>query len=374
MTVHIRADALRDFCAEAFEHVGCSPEEARRVAASLVDANLTGHDSHGAIRIPRYLDWVRSGDIVPDQTIERLVDTPSIAVVDGRSGFGQTVAPQAVDLGVEKARTMGLASISLRNSGHVGRVGEWAERAAAAGLISIHFVNARGSLLVAPFGGLERRLSTAPFCVGIPREDAPPVVLDFATSLVAEGKINVASRGGKPLPPDALIGPDGVLSGDPALLYGPLTPESPRNATLGAGAIRAFGEHKGSGLALLCELLGGSLTGNGATGPGRKFANGMFSLYVDPKQVEPMHLFDADMTRYLDWFQQAKTLPGEAILTPGEPERIERARRGEHGVPLSSEAWASIVTAARSVGVKGGVPSELTAKSIRVRPTRPSTT
>jgi uncharacterized oxidoreductase len=374
MTVHIRADALRDFCAEAFEHVGCSPEEARRVAASLVDANLTGHDSHGAIRIPRYLDWVRSGDIVPGQTIERLVDTPSIAVVDGRSGFGQTVAPQAVDLGVEKARTMGLASISLRNSGHVGRVGEWAERAAAAGLISIHFVNARGSLLVAPFGGLERRLSTAPFCVGIPREDAPPVVLDFATSLVAEGKINVASRGGKPLPPDALIGPDGVLSGDPALLYGPLTPESPRNATLGAGAIRAFGEHKGSGLALLCELLGGSLTGNGATGPGRKFANGMFSLYVDPKQVEPMHLFDADMTRYLDWFQQAKTLPGEAILTPGEPERIERARRGEHGVPLSSEAWASIVTAARSVGVKGGDPSELTAKSIRVRPTRPSTT
>jgi hydroxycarboxylate dehydrogenase B len=369
MTVHIRADALRDFCAEAFEHVGCSPEEARRVAASLVDANLTGHDSHGVIRIPRYLDWVRSGDIVPGQTIERLVDTPGIAVVDGRSGFGQTVAPQAVDLGVEKARTMGLASISLRNAGHVGRVGEWAERAAAAGLISIHFVNARGSLLVAPFGGLERRLSTAPFCVGIPREDAPPVVLDFATSLVAEGKINVASRGGKPLPPDALIGPDGVLSGDPAL-----TPESPRNATLGAGAIRAFGEHKGSGLALLCELLGGSLTGNGATGPGRKFANGMFSLYVDPKQVEPMHLFDADMTRYLDWFQQAKTLPGEAILTPGEPERIERARRGEHGVPLSSEAWASIVTAARSVGVKGGVPSELTAKSIRVRPTRPSTT
>src|SRR5580704_716472 len=374
MTVHIRADALRDFCAEAFEHVGCSPEEARRVAASLVDANLTGHDSHGVIRIPRYLDWVRSGDIVPGQTIERLVDTPGIAVVDGRSGFGQTVAPQAVDLGVEKARTMGLSAISLRNSGHVGRAGEWAERAAAAGLISIYFVNARGSVLVAPFGGLERRLSTAPFCVGIPRENAPPIVLDFATSLVAEGKINVASRGGKPLPPDALIGPDGVLSGDPALLYGPLTPESPRNATLGAGAIRAFGEHKGSGLALLCELLGGSLTGNGATGPGRKFANGMFSLYVDPKQVEPMHLFDADMTRYLDWFQQAKTLPGEAILTPGEPERIERARRGEHGVPLSSEAWASIVTAARSVGVKGGVPSELTAKSIRVRPTRPSTT
>ena len=187
-------------------------------------------------------------------------------------------------------------------------------------------------------------------------------MLDFATSLVAEGKVNVASRGGKPLPPDSLIGPDGALSGDPALLYGPLTPEGPRNAALGAGAIRAFGEHKGSGLALLCELLGGSLTGNGATGPGRKFANGMFSLYVDPKQVDPSHVFDADMTRYLDWFRQARTLPGEAILTPGEPERIARAKRSARGVPLPSEAWASILAAARSVGVKRDVPTDLPAR------------
>ncbi len=356
MTIHIAADALADFCAEVFERVGSSPNEARRVAASLVDANLTGHDSHGVIRVPRYVDWVRSGDIVPDQTIERLLDTPVIAVVDGRFGFGQTVAPQAVDVGVEKAKAMGLAAIALRNAGHVGRVGEWAERAAAAGLISIHFVNARGSVLVAPFGGVERRLSTAPFCVGIPREAAPPVVLDFATSLVAEGKANVASRGGKPLPPDALIGPDGGLSGDPALLYGPLDQEGARSF-IGPGAIRAFGEHKGSGLALLCELLGGSLTGNGATGPERKFANGMFSLYVDPKQIDPSHIFDADMTRYLDWFREAKTLPGGSILTPGEPERIVRAERSAHGVPLPDEAWASILAAARGVGVNRDVPS-----------------
>jgi uncharacterized oxidoreductase len=216
-------------------------------------------------------------------------------------------------------------------------------------------------VLVAPFGGLERRLSTAPFCIGIPREGAPPVVLDFATSLVAEGKVNVASRGGKPLPPDSLIGPDGALSGDPALLYGPLDHEGPRSA-VGPGAIRAFGEHKGSGLALLCELLGGSLTGNGATEPERKFANGMFSLYVDPKQVDPSHVFDADMRRYLDWFRQARTLPAEAILTPGEPERIARAQRSARGAPLPSEAWVSILAAARSVGVK---------RVARSRPIRP---
>jgi uncharacterized oxidoreductase len=239
----------------------------------------------------------------------------------------------------------------LRNAGHIGRVGEWAERAASAGFISIHFVNAAGSILVAPFGGLERRLSTAPFCVGVPREGAPPVVLDFATSLVAEGKVNVASRGGKPLPPDALIGPDGALSGDPAVIYGALASDGPRDQSRGAGAMRAFGEHKGSGLALICELLGGSLTGNGATEPDRKFANGMFSLYLDPKRIDPSHVFDSDMSRYLDWFARGKAIPGQTIMTPGEPERLSRAKRGKSGVPLPDEAWASIVATARSVGV-----------------------
>jgi hydroxycarboxylate dehydrogenase B len=353
MTIHVPAGALTDFCAEIFQRVGSRPEEARAVAASLVDANLTGHDSHGVLRVPRYVDWVRSGDTVPNQTIARLVDTPVIAVLDGRHGFGQTVAPEAVDIGVAKAKATGLSAVALRNSGHVGRVGEWAERAAAAGMISIHFVNAAGSILVAPFGGVERRLSTAPFSVGIPREGADPVVLDFATSLVAEGKVNVASFGGKPLPPDALIGPDGALSGDPALLYGPLDGEGHRNHALGLGAIRAFGEHKGSGLALICELLGGSLTGNGATEPNRKFANGMFSLYLDPDQIDPSHVFDADMARYLAWFREAKVAPGEAVLTPGEPERLARAKRMATGVPLPEEAWEAILASARNVGVNG---------------------
>jgi hydroxycarboxylate dehydrogenase B len=356
MTIHIPAQPLTDFCAEVFARAGCQSEEANRVSASLVDSNLTGHDSHGVIRVPRYVDWMHTGDLVPNQTLERVVDTPVIGVVDGRFGFGQTMAPMAVDIGIEKAKVGGLSAISLRNSGHVGRVGEWAERAAAAGLISIHFVNAAGSILVAPFGGLERRLSTAPFCVGVPRKGAPPVILDFATSLVAEGKVNVASHGGKALPRDALVGPDGALSGDPALIYGPLSADGTRDHRLGEGAIRAFGEHKGSGLALLCELLGGSLTGNGATEPDRKFANGMFSLYLDPNQIDPSHVFDADMTRYLAWFQDGKTIPGQAIFTPGEPERLSRAKRGKDGVPLPDEAWALIVATARSVGVNRELP------------------
>jgi uncharacterized oxidoreductase len=351
MTFSIPAQALVDFCARIFSSIGSSPDEARTIAASLVDSNLTGHDSHGVIRVPLYLNWVKSGELIPNQTIARLADTPVFAVLDGRFGFGQIMAPCAVDIGVEKARGSGLAAVSLRNSGHIGRVGEWAERAAAAGLVSVHFVNAAGSILVAPFGGLERRLSTAPFCAGLPRTDAPPLILDFATSLVAEGKARVAAQGGKPLPPDALIGPDGTLSGNPALIYGLPAPGGVADHSRGQGAIRAFGEHKGSGLALFCELLGGSLTGNGATAPARRFANGMFSLYVDPKQIDIDHVFDADMARYLRWFSEARAIPGHEILTPGEPERRTKAERLATGVPLPQEVWDSINAAAREAGV-----------------------
>jgi len=354
MTVHIFADELTNICARVFERVGSSPQEARAVAASLVDANLAGHDSHGVIRVPRYASWVQEGELVPNQTPVVLADAGGFAVLDGRFGFGQIMAPHAVDVGVAKARSSGLAAVSLRNSGHVGRVGEWAERAAAAGLASIHFVNAAGSVLVAPFGGLERRLSTAPFCVGLPREGAPPVILDFATSLVAEGKVRVASQGGKPLPADALIDAEGKLSGDPAVLYGASASQRAPDYGLGEGAIRAFGEHKGSGLALICELLGGSLTGNGATAAQRKFANGMFSIYLDPKQIDPAHVFDADMARYLEWFSSTKPIPGQEILTPGEPERRARTQRSKSGVPLPEEVWEAIQATARELGAVGG--------------------
>ena len=342
---------LEQVCADTFARVGSTPEEALRVARSLIGANLTGHDSHGVIRVPRYVDWVKTGDIVPNQTVAVLVDTPALAVVDGRYGYGQTVAPEAVRIGIEKAKGSGLSAVALRDAGHIGRIGEWAEMAAAEGLVSNHFVTASGSILVAPFGARQRRLSTAPFCVGIPREGQEPVILDFATSVVAEGKVMVASQGGKKLPDGALIGPDGEFSTDPATLYGPYEPEGPRDATQGKGAIRAFGDHKGSGLAFMCEILGGSLTGAKATGPGRRFCNGMFSIYVDPRRVDPEHVFDADVTRYIAYFKSAKPAKGvDEVLVPGEPERRTRAERLKNGVPLTEATWNSILAKAREVG------------------------
>src|SRR6516165_5634027 len=307
--VTIQVQNLIDFVADVFAHAQSTPDEAKRIATYLTTANLTGHDSHGVIRVPVYNRWRKQGWVVPNQTGEVVVDTPSIAVVDGRFGYGQTVTPPAVRIGIDKCKKAGLAAVALRNSGHIGRVGDWAEMAAAEGIISIHFVTGAGTVLV-------------------------------------------ASRGGKKLPKGALIDLDGNLSEDPTVLYGPHTPDGPRDHSQGKGAIRAFGEHKGSGLALMCELLGGALTGTGATAPNRRFANGMLAFYVDPKVVDPANFFDGEMTRYVDFIRATKPIAGvEQVLIPGEPETRMRAERTRNGVPLPDDTWAAIVNTAREVGV-----------------------
>src|SRR3979490_1325074 len=350
--VTIQVQNLINFVSEVFDPSDSSPAEAKRIATYLTTANLTGHDSHGVIRVPVYIKWKKMGSVVPDQTVEVVVDPPRRGGVDGKFGYGQTVTPQAVKIGIEKCKKSGLAAVALRNAGHIGRVGDWAEMAAAAGLVAGHFVNAGGSLLVAPYGGVQKRLSTAPYCVGIPRQGQDPIVLDFATSIVAEGKVLVASRGGKTLPKGPLIDAGGTLSEDPAVLYGPHSADGPRDHTKGSGAIRAFGEHKGSGLAFICELLGGALTGTGATAPDRRFANGMLAFYVDPKVVDTSSVFDGEIARYVDFIRATKPVPGvDAVLIPGDPERKMRADRSKNGVPLPDDTWAALVATAREVGV-----------------------
>jgi uncharacterized oxidoreductase len=350
--VTVKAGALADLVRDIFAKAGCSAAEAERIGKYLVSANLTGHDSHGVVRVPRYVHWKNVGTVIADREVKIVTETPVLAVVDGLHGFGQTVAPQAVAIGIEKCRKNGLSMVALRNAGHIGRVGDWAEMGAAAGFVSVHFVNASGSVLVAPFGGTERRLSTAPFVVGVPRPGQTPIILDFATSIVAEGKVLVASQGGKKLPENALIDRDGQMGTDPHLLYGEYTATGHRDHSKGKGAIRAFGEHKGSGLALMCELLGGSLTGMSATGEGRRFGNGMLSFYIDPKVVDPEAMFSDDVARYIAYFKSAKpATPGGEVLVPGEPEQRTRAQRSKEGVPLPDDTWASILATAREVGV-----------------------
>ncbi|HWV43170.1 malate/lactate/ureidoglycolate dehydrogenase [Pseudorhodoplanes sp.] len=349
----VNAERLADFVADIFAAIGSSRAEAERIARYLVNANLTGHDSHGVARVPRYVAWKRDGLLIADQTVKRIVDTPVIAILDGQFGFGQTIAPQAVTIGIEKCREHGLSAIGLRHSGHVGRVGEWAEMAAEHGLVSVHFVNVAGSVLVAPFGGIDRRFSTAPVCIGVPRPGGLPVILDFATSLVAEGKVLVASQGGKALPADALVSAEGKASADPRELYGDYDPASGvRDHKQGKGALRAFGDHKGSGLALMCELLGGALTGNGASNPEKRWSQGMFSFYVDPLRIDPEHLFPAEVSRFLSYVKNTKPVdPDAPVLLPGEPEAARRADRIVNGVPLTLETCRALRATARAVNV-----------------------
>jgi hydroxycarboxylate dehydrogenase B len=351
----IQAAALQSLVADTFTAAGCSAVEGARIARYLVSANLTGHDSHGVIRVPRYVQALKDGNVVADQTIAVLSETDSLAVVDGRFGFGQTVTPQAVELGIAKTRKNGVAVVALRNSGHLGRAGDWAAMAADAGLISIHFVNVAGSLLVAPFGGVDRRISTAPFAIAVPVPGEPHLILDFATSLVAEGKVLVASQGGKKVPEDALITPEGKLTSDPAVLYGPLAGNQRRDPRQGPGAIRTFGEHKGSGLAFFCEILAGALTGGGTAGPAprKSVTNGMLSVYMAPDFFQSSDRFAEEVRSYVAFYKSSRAAtPNDAVLVPGEPESRSRAKRLAEGIPLTEDTWAAISQTALAAGVE----------------------
>ena len=355
---HIPVDALTALVRDVFLAAGCDGAESNRIATHLVGANLAGHDSHGVVRVPRYVEWLEAGFVVKGQTAEVVTDGGSFAVLDGKWGFGQTVAPQAVALGIARAQQNGVCITALRNAGHIGRVGDYAEQAIAAGLISIHFVNVAGSVLVAPFGGVERRFSTNPVAIGVPLPGRP-LVLDFATSLVAEGKVLVASSGGKKLPEGALIEPDGQLSTDPHTLYGPYESVGPRNPANGQGAIRAFGDHKGSGLAFMCEMLAGCLTAGGTSGPvnGRgRIANGMLSVFLSPHHFGTQDEFERMGLVYADWISACRPAdPSAPVLLPGEPEQQRRADRTANGVPLPDETWSNILATATRLGVKSAV-------------------
>lgn len=357
MPMHtVPADRLERLIAGIFLAAGCDAEEAGRIGYHLVGANLAGHDSHGVIRTPRYVQWLREGKVLAGQSLTVVTESATHAVVDGNRGFGQTIGPLAVDLGIAKAQEAGMAIVALRNAGHIGRIGDWAERAAAAGLVSIHFVNVGLGLLVAPFGGVDRRFGTNPFCIGAPQPGGPPLLLDLATSLVAEGKVLVASNGGKPVPPGSLIEPDGTLSADPRTLYGPIEGTHLRDPGLGAGALRAFGDHKGSGIAFMCEILAGCFAGSPTAGPipGEQrggIVNGMLSIYLRPDHFGAGHFTQAaaEFAAYVKSSRPAQ--PGGEVLVPGEAESRTRSARLRDGVPLQTETWTAIQDTAGVLGV-----------------------
>ncbi|MEM7406291.1 MAG: Ldh family oxidoreductase [Pseudomonadota bacterium] len=354
--VHIPAGGAERLIAAMFERKGCHAPEAGTIARRLVGANLRGHDSHGVIRSPRYVDWIDVGRVRPNVTavVERENDV--MAVVDACQGFGQTAGEVAVDVGTAKATQQGVAVVALKNAGHLGRIGDWAERAGEAGCASIHMVNVRGSLLVAPFGGIDRRGSTSPFCLGMPTPNGT-IVHDFATSLVAEGKALVALRGGKPLPDGALIDEHGNLTSDPQPLYGQLLANSYPDPSKGPGALTGFGLHKGAGLNFFMELFAGALTGSGVSHTAgaterRPFANGMLSIFMHVEQFQPGSWLADEVQGYIEFYKSARPAEeGGEVLIPGEKEQHTMTERLAHGLPLARQTWDDIVGKARIVGL-----------------------
>src|SRR5450755_4611984 len=339
------ADKLADVVAAIVRGAGSTPEEAGQVAANLIEANLRGHDSHGVGMVPRYIEAVQEGGLAVNAHVAIRADSGALLTLDGRHGYGQVIGAEAMALGIERARRLGVCVIGLAHSHHLGRIGHWAEQCIDAGLVSIHFVNVLARPIVAPFGGRDARLGTNPFCVGIPRAGSEPIVLDFATSKIAQGKTRVAYNKGVPVEPGTLIDDHGEPTTNPRFtVVEPL------------GALLPFGEHKGAGLALICELLGGALAG-GATASAvtdgrRRVLNSMFSILVDPARLGTAANLASEMESFVAWICASPPGPGIArVRTPGEPERAMRAERLRTGIPVDSVTWAEIVAAGAKVGL-----------------------
>ena len=340
-----KPESLRAVVREIMPGFGSSERECELVADNLVRANLTGHDSHGVGMLPRYARAFNEGGLQPNSTIKISQDSGMMLGLDGQKGFGQAVGYEAMQLGLERVREHGVCIMALANAHHLGRIGEWAEMAVAAGFVSVHFVNVISRPIVAPWGGSDARYGTNPFTVGIPLPSGQPFILDFATSVIAQGKTRVAYNKGVPLKPGQMLDNLGRPTTDP--VYGVKSPP---------GALLPFGEHKGFGLAMACELLGGALAGGMATNAPadgkQRIINGMLTMLIDPARIADMEVFEQQARQTLEWITASAPQPGvDKVQLAGDAERRMTAERTAKGIPVDPHTWEEILQAAESLGV-----------------------
>ena len=345
---HLNSDKLRDFVQQLFERVGSDTREAERIAFYLVEANLTGHDSHGIIRVSYYIDYVKHDQVRPNQSLSVIFQTDSMAIVDGNFGFGQVIGEQAMQLGIEMAQKHGIATVALRNSAHLGRIGDWPTMVAKAGMASFHFVNTSGyGLLVAPFGGIDRRLSANPIAAGVPVEGQKPIILDISTCAIAEGKLKVALNKGVEVPPGCIMDNEGNPITDPAGFY-----------TDPPGVLLPFGGHKGYGLSVIAEMFAGAMSGNSCSNPAndQRLLNGMFSLIVDCDRLPQELGFAAEVKRFIDYVKSSRKVPGcDEILMPGEIEERTRQDRKTNGIEVDAITWQTLCDAGKDLGIDDAI-------------------
>lgn len=344
------AEKLTAFADALFRASGVPADESARVAQSLVLANLCGHDSHGMIRIMQYADAIKDGRLKPGAPFNIVKQTAAVLVVDGGWGLGMVQAHRLLDRLIPRAEALGLAAGTLKNCGHIGRLGEYAEAAAARKMAFLATVNNHGfGRGVAPPGGKEARIGTNPLCIGIPT-NADPVVLDIGTSVVAEGKVRVAFNKGQKVPEGWLLDPDGKPTTDPGVLY-----KEPRGSILPLGGTQAY---KGFGIGLVLDMLAGGLSGAPCSTPGAPSLSGnaVFFLVLDVKQFTGAEHFLREVSGLAHNVKACPKADGAAeILVPGEPERRSAAQRRQAGIPLDDGTWKQLTTLAEKLKVE--VPS-----------------
>jgi uncharacterized oxidoreductase len=324
--------------------MGSEAAEAEEVADHLVRANLTGHDSHGVGMLPRYVQLLHDGLLVPNQTADTVLDAGALLVIDARRGCGQRMAADAVRRAIARARELGACVLALRNASHIGRIGTYAELAADAGCAFTAFVNvADHHDIQATWQAAEPRLGTNPFCAGVPGPEGQPVLLDMATTTIAAGKVRVAYNKGVPVAGGCLIDAAGKPTNDPAGFI--------RDH---AGALRSFGTHKGSGLAVMCEIMAAAVAGGQGSfhDPKGGILNSMLATVIDLSKLGDPAAIAGDVRAVKEYVKSARPAPGFAdVLVPGEPERRHAAQRLEQGIEVDDTTWRDIRAAAESLGI-----------------------
>jgi LDH2 family malate/lactate/ureidoglycolate dehydrogenase len=335
----IQAAPLEELARAIFVAAGTPDDLAAHVARHLVKANLSGHDSHGVIRIPRYVQSIEQGTLDAKARPEVVKDWPGVAVVDAKRGFGQVAASFALDVAIQKASQVGIGAASIRHCNHIGRLGDYSEAAAERGYVAMVMYGSAGpgSGHAAPFGGTTRHLGTNPWSVGVPGGEGDPVIVDFATTVVAEGKIQVARAKHAPLPPGSIVDKEG-------------RPSTVAEDFYAGGMILTMGGHKGYGLSLVAALLGAGLTAEEPITTGR--GGGVLVLALNPQAFTDPEVYGPTIDSMTEAVKAVAPAAGVSrVMLPGGPEASSRAEREAEGIPIPEDTWEALTETATRLGV-----------------------
>ena len=328
-----------DFVTSIFVKLGVPEEHARWTADNLVTADLRGIGSHGVARLKRYVDGIVNGAVKTNPNIQVVREGPAYALIDGDSGLGQVVGRKAMELAIKKAKRNVFGAVGILHCNHIGRLGAYAQKAAEKNLIGIVACNASPAW-VAPYGGKTRMLGTNPVSIAIPTGGEEPFLMDFATSIVAEGKVRVKFHEGKDIPEGWVIDKNGRPTTKPGDLYD-------------GGALLSFGGHKGYAISLAIDLICGALTGAGCmVGSKTWIGNGVFMMAIDVEGFTSLDVYTKRVRDALNLVRSTPPAEGFAkVMVPGEPEFESKKKRLKEGIPIPDPIWDEIKKVASEFGV-----------------------